>query len=309
MKAIVYDRYGPPEVLQIKEIEKPVPEDREVLVKVYATSVTAGDWRIRKADPFMARMFNGLFKPRKIKILGFELAGDVESVGKDVTEFQAGDAVYAFCGFKFGGYAEYKCLPVNGTAKTGLLSKKPVNLSYEEAACVPTGGISALLFLRKGGIQYRKNVLIYGASGSVGTYAVQLAKYYGATVTGVCSTANLDLVKSIGADEVIDYTKENFAEKGDHYDLIFDAVGKTSKSKWCKALTKDGQFVSIHGSEKFTLDTLDVLRELVETGKVKPVIDRQYLLEQVVEAHRYVEQFHKKGNVSVIIDPAKSSTK
>lgn len=309
MKAVVYKKYGPPEVLHFEEVNKPVPKDHEVLVKVYATSVTAGDWRIRKADPFAVRLFNGLFRPKKIKVLGFEIAGDVEAMGKKVTQFKPGDPVFAFCGFAFGGYAEYKCLPVNGTAKTGLLSKKPSNLSYEEAACVPTGGISALLFLRKGNIQNRKNVLIYGASGSVGTYAVQLAKYYGAEVTGVCSTTNLELVKSIGADKVIDYTKENFAEKGDEYDLIFDAVGKISKSTCKKALAIDGQFISIHGSEKFTLDTLDVMRELIETGKVKPVIDRQYSFEQVVEAHRYVEQFHKKGNVSVIVDPEKSSKK
>jgi NADPH:quinone reductase-like Zn-dependent oxidoreductase len=309
MKAVVYEKYGPPEVLHIKDVKKPVPMDNEVLVKVYATSVTAGDWRVRKADPFAARLFNGLLRPKKIKILGFEVAGDVESIGKDVRQFKPGDPVFAFCGFGFGGYAEYKCLPVNGTAKTGLVIKKPANVSYEEAACVPTGGISALLFLRKGDIQNRKNVLIYGASGSVGTYAVQLAKYYGARVTGVCSTTNLDLVRSLGADEVIDYTKENFAEKDVRYDLVFDAVGKTSRSKCRKALTKDGQFVSIHGSEKFTLDTLDVLRELIEAGKIKAAIDRHYSLDQIVEAHRYVQQFHKKGNVSVIVDPTQSAKK
>ena len=296
MKAVVYEKYGTPDVLEIRDIEKPAPKVNEVLVRVYSTTVTAGDWRMRKADPFLARLFNGLFKPTKVKILGFELAGVIEEVGAEVTSFKKGDSVFASCGFKFGAYAEYKCLPVND-----LIAIKPSNMTFEEAAAVPIGGLTALRILKNAGVKTGDSILIYGASGSVGTFAVQIAKYYGADVTSVCSTTNINMVRSLGADKVIDYTREDFLKTEKQFDIIFDAVGKTSKSACRHLLRPGGKYVSVKVNTKSNPDDLLVLKELIESGKLKAVIDRRYTLEQIREAHAYAESFRKKGNIVINI--------
>lgn len=294
MKAVVYEKYGSPDVLEIRDIPRPVPKDNEVLIKVTATTVTAGDWRLRKADPFLARIFNGLFKPTRVKVLGFELAGIIEEVGKKVTAFKPGDEVFAHCGLRFGGYAEYACLPANE-----LMTIKPSNLTFEEAAAVPIGGLTAYRFLRQSGLEKNDRILIYGASGSVGTYAIQIARAMGAEVTAVCGTDNIEMVTQLGAQHTIDYKKTDFTFIDQKFDIIFDAVGKTSKSACKSILMPGGKYLTVKRNPKSSPDDLQRLTQWITAGSIKPVMDRTYTLEQIREAHTYVESFRKKGNVVV----------
>ncbi len=315
MRAAVYFQYGPPEVLQLKDVEKPTPKKNEILLKIKATAVNSGDWRLRKADPFAVRFIFGLIRP-KINILGSVFSGVVESVGEEVKHFKVGDNVFGHTDMSLGSYAEYKCLPENAS-----ITLKPENISHNEAAVIPFGGVTALHFIKKAMIKPGQKVLVVGASGAVGTAAVQLAKSFGADVTGVCSTANIALVHSIGADKVIDYTKEDFNKNGETYDVIFDAVKAISVSRCIKSLNKNGRlilsaagmsemlqglWISMTSNKKVMTGVINhkatdiiFLKELIEKNKFKPVIDRTYPLEQIAEAHAYVEKGHKKGNVVI----------
>ncbi len=323
MKAIVCTAYGPPEVLQIKEVEKPVPKDHEVLIKILATTVTVADFRVRSftVPPSFwipARLILGIRRPKK-PILGVELSGEIEALGKEVKRFKKGDMVFAATLASFGAYAEYVCLPEDGP-----IVLKPTNITHEEAAAIPIGALTALHYLRKGGIKPQQKVLIYGASGSVGTYAVQLAKYFGAEVTGVCSSVNLALVKSIGADKVVDYAEANFTDRLEKYDLILLAVDKFPFSICNQLLNENGVYLNVTAPVKsfqmlwismttnkkiivgesppYKTEDLNFLKQLVEAGTVKPVIDRKYTFDQIIDAHRYVDQGHKKGNVVVTVN-------
>jgi len=329
VKAIVWTKYGSPDVLQLKEVEKPAPKEDEVLVKVYAAAVTAGDCEMRslKFPLFLSlpmRIYVGLIKPTRLNILGMDLAGEIEAAGKVVKRFKEGDQVFGSAGFGMGAYAEYICLPEEPEEMEGPLAIKPANMTYEEAAAVPTGGLEALHFLRKGNIQSGQKVLINGAGGSIGTFAVQLAKYYGAEVTGIDSTRKLDMLRSIGADQVIDYMQEDFTENGQTYDVIFDVVGKSSFSGSMRSLKQNGRYLlanpglsqrvrgrwtSMISSKRVIIGAADqkaedlvFLKELIEAGKIKSVIDRRYPLEKTAEAHRYVDKGHKKGNVVITME-------
>ena len=315
MKAVVCTKYGPPEVLQLKEFEKPTPKKNEICIKIHATTATSSDCIIRGFDipmwqpiGLMMRIAIGFGKPRN-PILGMVAAGEVDSVGSSVKRFKIDDQVLAYTvlsptKIRFGTYAQYICIP-----EDWIVLSKPSNVTYEEAAAIPYPGELSMFFLKKGDVQRRKNVLIVGASGSIGSTAVQLVRYYGAKVTGVCSTANLELVRSLGAEMVIDYTKEDYSKRSERYDLILDAVPqqvadrKSLKLQAKNALTPDGKYISIDdGIAKTNYDDLVLLMDLAESGKFKPVIDRSYPLEQMVEAHRYVETGHKKGNVVITVD-------
>jgi NADPH:quinone reductase-like Zn-dependent oxidoreductase len=328
MKTIIWTKYGPPEGLKLQSREKPIPKDDEVLVKIHATTVTAGDCEMRRLElplmlSFPMRLYAGFTKPKRITTLGQEFAGEVEQIGKNVKSFQVGDQVFGTTGFRFGAYAEYLGLPENPGDTQGMLSLKPVNLTYEEAAAVPTAGFEALHFVRAAGIQPGKKVLIIGAAGSIGTFAIQLARQFGAEVTGVDSTEKIDLLRSLGADHVIDYTKEDYIQSGETYDLIIDVVGKKAVFQRLKLLKPEGYYflayaglsdivlsmwVSMRSSKKLKIESssqnkedLLHLKTLIEEGAIKPVIDRSFPLEQMPEAHRFAESGRKKGNIVITV--------
>lgn len=329
MKAIIWTKYGPPDVLQLKEVKKPIPKDNNVIIKIHSTTVTTGDCETRELKlpfyiSFPMRVFFGLIRPKRVKILGQELAGEIESVGKAVTKFKKGDRVFAFAGFGMGAYAEYLSLPEEAKEMGGVVVEMPANISYKEAAAVPLGGLEALYFIRKANIQKGQEILINGAGGSIGTYAVQLAKYYGAIVTAVDSAEKLDMLKSIGSDHTIDYTKEDFTQGKKCYDIIFDVIGKSPFSSSMRSLSQNGVYLIanarplrmirgtlasmnndkkvIFGGANQTIEDLTFLKDLIEAKKIKPVIDRKYPIEQIVEAHKYVEKGNKKGNVVITIE-------
>ena len=329
MKAIVWTKYGSPDGLILQEIEKPVPKDDEILIRIRATTVTAGDCEMRRLElplmlSFPVRLYAGFLRPKRITILGQELAGEVEKVGKNVNAFKEGDQVFGTTGFGFGAYAQYICLPGEPNEMQGALAIKPANLTYEEAAAVPTAGLEALHYLRKANIQRVKRVLIIGSGGSIGTFSIQLAKHFGAEVTGVDSTEKLEVMRSIGADHVIDYTKVDYTKNGESYDLIIDVVGRSSVSRRIRLLKPDGYYflayaglfhillgiwISMTSNKKLKVESasqkkedLVFLKDLVEAGKIKPIIDRSYPLEQIPEAHRYVESGGKKGNVVINVE-------
>jgi NADPH:quinone reductase-like Zn-dependent oxidoreductase len=327
VRAIIWTKYGPPEVLKLKEVEKPVPRSNEVLIRIHVANVTAGDCEMRKLKfpfPFLGiliRLYTGVRKPKRIKVLGQEFAGEIESVGKDVKLYKKGDQVFAATDFKMGAYAEYNCVSAEGGE--GIIEIKPKNMTYEEAATIPVGGLNALHFLKKGNIQNAKKVLINGAGGSIGTIAIQLAKYFGAEVTAVDSTKKLDMLLSIGADKVIDFTKEDWTKRGEIYDIVFDVVGKSSYSRCIKSLNEEGIFVSANptlsmifrgpitsrlsskkvmgGTVTYKREDIIFLRDLIETSKVKTVIDKLYPISQTADAHEYVETGNKKGNVVITL--------
>lgn len=328
MKAVVWTKYGPPEVLQVREVEKPVPKENEVLIRIYATTVTAGDCEMRSLKfpiylGIAMRLWVGFRKPKGTTIPGTELAGEIEAVGYDVSRFKVGDQVFGSAGMGFGANAEYICLPEEPGEMEGGVALKPANMTYEQAATVPFGGRDALHFIRMGNIQSGQRMLINGAGGSIGTFAVQLAKHYGAEVTAVDSAAKLDMLRSIGADQVVDYTQEDFTKNGVVYDVIFDVVGTISFSKCKQSITQDGTYLLANpikgqiisgrwtrmtSTQKVIMETaspsisdLIFLRELIEVGKINTVIDKAYPLEQIVEAHRYVETGAKMGNVVITV--------
>ncbi|HLA08792.1 MAG TPA: NAD(P)-dependent alcohol dehydrogenase [Anaerolineales bacterium] len=329
MKAIVWTKYGSADGLQLREVAKPTPRENEVLIKVHAATVTAADTEFRRLKlPLLfsipLRLYLGFIKPTRITILGTEFAGEIVAAGKEVTRYQPGDQVFGYTGLGMGTYAEYLCLPEKPSALASVMAEKPANITYEEAAAVPFGGLEALHSLRKANIQSGQKVLIVGAGGSIGTYSVQLAKHYGAEVTAVDKPGKLEMLRSIGADHVIDYTQEDFTKSGQTYDVIFDAFGKSSFSGSLRSLKENGTYLNanpgllgtvrrrwtskrsskrvIPWTAGYTANNLLALKELIEAGAIKAIIDRRYPLEQIAEAHRYVETGHKKGNVVITVE-------